>query len=78
MPALTPDQITRLSPPERLALIGDLWDSMGDADVPLSADQRNELEGRLARFDDDRAHGVEWEKFKAELAARAPKTRGVR
>jgi putative addiction module component (TIGR02574 family) len=72
MPTLTPDQITRLSPPERLTLIGDLWDSMDDADVPLSADQRSELERRLASFDDDRTHGVEWEKFKAELASRAP------
>lgn len=72
MPALTFDQITRLSPPERLALIGALWDSMGDPDVPLSAEQRGELERRLASFDDDRTQGVEWEKFKAELATRVP------
>jgi putative addiction module component (TIGR02574 family) len=72
MPTLTPDQITRLSPTERLALIGELWDSMRDGDVPLPAAQQRELERRLAGFDDDRAHGIEWERLKAELAARAP------
>lgn len=72
MSTLTPDQITRLSPSERLTLIGDLWDSMGDADVPLSAAQQRELERRLTSFDVDCAQGVEWERLKADLAARAP------
>lgn len=31
MPTLTRDEIIKLSPPERLALMGDLWDSMADA-----------------------------------------------
>lgn len=72
MPTLTRDEITRLTPPERLALIGDLWDSMTDAETPLPPAQRRELERRLASFDQDRAQGVSWEQFKADLAARAP------
>ena len=36
MTILTRDDIARLSPPERLALIGDLWDSLSDAEWPTS------------------------------------------
>ena len=68
---LTPDEITRLSPPERLALIGELWDSLGGAQLQLSEAQTSELARRLERFDQDRADGVGWAELKAELAARA-------
>jgi putative addiction module component (TIGR02574 family) len=71
MPVLTSSEISRLSPPERLALIADLWDSLNDADLPSSAAQRHELERRLASFDQDREQAVSWEQLKAELAARA-------
>jgi putative addiction module component (TIGR02574 family) len=72
MPTLTRDEITKLSPPERLALIGDLWDSIPDAEVPTLSPQRRELERRLASFEQDRSQGVSWEQLKAELASRAP------
>ena len=71
MSILTPDEITRLSPPERLALIGELWDSLGGAQLPLFGAQNSELARRLERFDQDRADGVGWTELKAELAARA-------
>ena len=70
MTTLTRDEITKLSPPERLTLIGDLWDSITDADLPTPPAQRRELERRLASFDQDRAKAVSWEQLKAELAAR--------
>ncbi|MSO76594.1 MAG: addiction module component, tigr02574 family protein [Alphaproteobacteria bacterium] len=72
MPTLTRDEITRLTLAERLALIGDLWDSMSDAELSTPHAQRLELRRRLASFKDDRAEGVSWEKLKAELAKRAP------
>ncbi len=34
MTTLTRAEITNLTPPERLTLIGDLWDSIAHADVP--------------------------------------------
>ena len=71
MNPLSRDEITRLSPPERLALIGELWDSMSDADLGISPAQQRELKRRLASFDQDKAHAVTWEHLKAELAARA-------
>ena len=69
---LTQDEIIRLSPPERLTLIGDLWDSLGAADVPLSGAQTAELGRRLATFDRDLPHATSWTDLKAELAARKP------
>ena len=70
MTTLTLDEITRLTPPERLALIGDLWDSMADADLALPTAQYHEPEDRLSSFDNDRQAGVSWAELKAELAAR--------
>ena len=72
MATLTVEDIASLSPPERLALIEQLWDSMADADIPLSHAQRAELEDRLASFEEDRSRGVTWDELKSELAARAP------
>jgi putative addiction module component (TIGR02574 family) len=69
---LTPDEISRLSPAERLALIGQLWDSLADEAVPVTPAQRDELERRLATLDHDRAHSITWDSLKAELARRHP------
>jgi putative addiction module component (TIGR02574 family) len=72
MPTLTREEIARLSPGERLRLIGDLWNSLEEADLPLSAPQRAELERRLADFEQDRTQSVTWEQLKAELGRRSP------
>jgi putative addiction module component (TIGR02574 family) len=69
---LTHDEINRLSPPERLALIGELWDSITDAELPTPPAQRRELARRLTGFDQDRTQAVSWEQLKAELATRTP------
>jgi putative addiction module component len=39
MAILTADEIVRLSPSERLALIAELWDSLEQHDLPLSEAQ---------------------------------------
>lgn len=69
---LTLDEIIRLSPRERLSLIEQLWDSLSEVDIPLTATQTAELERRLATFDHDRTRAVTWESLKAELAQRCP------
>lgn len=58
---LTHDDITRLSPDERLALIAQLWDSLDDHQVQLTPAQQAELERRLATLDQSRAQSVTWE-----------------
>ena len=69
---LSHDEITRLSPDERLTLIAQLWDSLADHEVVLTAAQEAELERRLATLDQDRAQSVTWETLKAELEQRCP------
>ena len=48
---LTHDEITRLSPNERLTLIAQLWDSLEDHQVQLTPVQQAELERRLTTLD---------------------------
>ncbi|MGA3026262.1 MAG: addiction module protein [Bryobacteraceae bacterium] len=67
MELLTPDEIVRLTPPERLALIAQLWDSLEHGQLPLTSAQEAELERRLGSLDEDRRIGVTWASLKAEL-----------
>jgi putative addiction module component (TIGR02574 family) len=67
---MTMIDIDHLSPQERLELIGRLWDSLDDEDVPLTPEQEAELDRRLATADADLADSVSWESFRAELRAR--------
>jgi putative addiction module component (TIGR02574 family) len=72
MGTLNSDELARMSPEERLALIGQLWDSLGDNEVPLPEAQKVELARRLSNYDQDRAQAVTWEQLRAELARRRP------
>jgi len=72
MESLTPDEIVRLTPPERLALIAQLWDSLEHEQLPLTSAQEAELERRLSSFEEDRRTGVTWASLKAELEQRSP------
>ena len=72
MASLNSYELARLSPEERLALIGELWDSLSDADVPLPEAQQAELSRRLSSLDQDLSKAVKWEELRAELARRRP------
>lgn len=72
MELLTADELVRLTPPERLALISQLWDSLEDDQLPLTAAQREELDRRLASLDLDNREGITWATLKAELEQRCP------
>jgi putative addiction module component (TIGR02574 family) len=61
------DQILQLSPAERLELIGDLWNSLDEADVPLTPEQIEDLNRRLAEYHADPSSGRSWEEVRAEL-----------
>jgi putative addiction module component (TIGR02574 family) len=67
---MTAIDITRLSPQERLDLIGRLWDSLDAEDVPLTPAQEAELERRLGTLDEDIKAGSTWEEIEAELDRR--------
>ena len=67
MALLSHDELQQLTPPERLALIGQLWDSLGVDELQLSAAQKQELDRRLAALEDTSNTGVDWPMLKAEL-----------
>jgi putative addiction module component (TIGR02574 family) len=70
MELLTPDEIVRLTPSERLALIAQLWDSLAHEQLPLTSAQEAELERRLGSIEEDKRNGVTWASLKAELEQR--------
>lgn len=72
MELLTSDEIVRLSPSERIALIAQLWDSLEDDQLPLTSAQQAELGRRLASLNQDRQNSVTWAALKAELERRCP------
>jgi putative addiction module component (TIGR02574 family) len=72
MELLTPDEIVRLSPPERIVLIAQLWDSLDADHIPLTGAQQVELDSRLSSLEQDRQAGVTWSVLKGELEKRCP------
>ena len=62
-----PPTLSDLTPQERLALIGQLWDSLDDCDLAVTPAQAAELDRRLATFDEDRLHAVPWQDLRREL-----------
>jgi len=72
MKSLSPDELARMTAPERLALIAQLWDSLEHERIPLTPAQQAELERRLASLDDDQSDAVSWAELKAELQQRCP------
>lgn len=72
MELLTRDEIVRLTPSERLALIAQLWDSLEHEQLPLTSAQEAALERRLSSIEEDKRDCVTWASLKAELEERCP------
>jgi len=71
-PTLQALGIDRLSVAERIALIGDIWDSIA-AEVekaPLTEAQRQEIDRRLAAHKANPQTAIPWEQVEAEALAR--------
>ena len=68
-PTLQQLGIEHLSIPERLELIGVIWDSIveADANIPLPEGHLRELERRRAAAEADPGAGIPWEVVKARL-----------
>lgn len=60
----------RLSPKERLELIGALWDTLSDEDIPVTAEERNLLDARLADLEGNPDDQSPWSEVKARLQQR--------
>jgi putative addiction module component (TIGR02574 family) len=64
--------MTTVTVPERLARIGELWDSLTEEETQLPMPQFQELQRHMVLFESDRAHAVSRAHLKAELIKRAP------
>src|SRR3954451_24384682 len=69
--------IDRLSIAERLELIGQIWDSLPEAEegLPPPDWHRDELERRRAAAEADPGAGIPWEVVRARLADRSSLSR---
>lgn len=59
--------IKQLSIAERLDLIGVLWDSIPEDQIPIPEWHQQELERRLAAADADPSEAIPWEEVRQRL-----------
>ena len=71
-PPNTPIDLSHLSPADRIHLVQDLWDSIHDdaLALPLTAEQRAELQRRDADMESGAVRGMPWEEVKKSLLTR--------
>jgi putative addiction module component (TIGR02574 family) len=63
--------LLELTPAERIELAEALWDSIGPAEMPpLTPEQRQELDRRLADHERDPSTAVPWEEVLVRLRSR--------
>ena len=62
--------IESLTTEERLALLGDIWDSLKPEAVPVTDAQREELDRRLDDLEGDRDLGIPWEDVARKIRER--------
>jgi putative addiction module component (TIGR02574 family) len=69
MKSITANDVSGLSIPERIRLVGDIWDTI--AEVPetleLTDSQRQELDRRLEAYHKNPNEGSPWSEVKARI-----------
>ena len=65
----TLSEILLLSVDERIQLAQDIWDSIAAVPeaVTLTDDQRQELDRRLAAYEENPDEGIPWEEFRKQF-----------
>ncbi|MBM4177113.1 MAG: addiction module protein [Ignavibacteria bacterium] len=63
------EEIKKLSIPERILLVEDIWDSIArdNESFELSQSQRDEIDKRSHFFDENPSQGRTWDEIKAEF-----------
>ncbi len=63
------DQIKRLSISERILIVEDIWDSiaLSKEELPITAEQKKELEKRLKDYKENPNDGASWEEVKNRI-----------
>ena len=69
---LSPEEIARLTPQQRLALIEALWDSLDQSDLPVTAAQAAELDRRMATYEEDVRNADTWDAVRRRIERNLP------
>jgi putative addiction module component (TIGR02574 family) len=64
------EEARKLSPSDRLQLIGELWDTLEDSDLPVTAEERAILESRMADLEANPSAQESWEQAEGWLESR--------
>jgi putative addiction module component (TIGR02574 family) len=64
------DQAKTLPPAERLELIGELWDTLDQSEIPVTAEERRILDARVADIDSDPDAQEKWSDAREWLESR--------
>ena len=64
------EELLKLSLAERLELVQELWDSIAADCDPLTDEQRQDLERRLAEADADPTAGAPWQEVRERIRHR--------
>ena len=64
------NEIRNLSPAEKFDLLDAVWESLENDPLPLSTEQREELDYRVARYRRNPADVTPWEQVMADLHKR--------
>jgi putative addiction module component (TIGR02574 family) len=64
------EEALKLGPGDRLELIGALWDTLSESDVPLAPEERALLDSRLADLESNPDDQSPWEEVRARLERR--------
>jgi len=64
------EEALKLSPRDRLQLISELWDTLSQEDIPVTAEDRALLDSRLADLEANPADQSPWPEVKDRLEQR--------
>ncbi|MGI9035803.1 MAG: addiction module protein [Pyrinomonadaceae bacterium] len=66
-------EILQLSVAERVQIVEDIWDSIGNSpeELPLSEIEKMELDKRLENYRQNPDEGIEWEILKKNLSPKS-------
>jgi putative addiction module component (TIGR02574 family) len=71
MASISLDELLKLPPAERVEIALALWDSLEDTEldalVPLTEEQKAELDRRLAEHEQDPGSAIRWEQVRRDL-----------
>ena len=71
MASVSLDELLKLPPAQRVEIALALWDSLGDAEldtlVPITDEQKAELDRRLAEHERNPGSAIPWEQVRRDL-----------